>query len=363
MNSNISESAQTQTLIRSLSNIGSNINLYTALVLNPIGFVTNMISLYVYTRPRLNKTNMGFLYFWQTASDICLLGMLIFIGRAREIFGQALGSQGEGWCIFTSFIRRFLVHISSWINVLICFDRFMFVLFPNNKFMKSKLNLTLIIASIFATLTLVNTPNFFSGLSVPRGNETRVCSASPLILNLAVLISIFTRTIVPLIVMSLMNLMIIKRLRLNKQKLTQNRNKKEKKETRFTKTVVSLTLIFMLFNFPLGVINSVSIFTDYLGFTVSPTTGAVLSLCSIVALNFSFLYQSFYFFITLMFNQIFRKELISIFAIVIAKNSIEASTTGTGASNSHHGHVRPSKSAPKHHLHSKGRTLKISNFQ
>jgi hypothetical protein len=322
---------------RNLNNIGSNINLYTALVLNPIGFVTNILSLFVYTRPRLNKTNMGYLYFWQTSIDICLLGMLIFIGRSREIFGQELSTQSNVLCTFTRFIRRFLVHISSWINVLICFDRLVFVLFPRNKLMKSKLNLTLIIAGLVVSLTLVNTPNFFYSLTTTVTNVTttttttnintttnntnqtslrrNVCAASTLMHTLSISISVFARTIVPLIFMALMCFIIRKRLNSNKLKLT---SKKNKREAKFAKTVASLTLLFMLFNFPLGLTQFIEIFIDYFDFGLSQTTQAAIGLCSTIALNFSFLYQSFYFFITLAFNRLFRREIVSIF-VAIAK--------------------------------------------
>jgi hypothetical protein len=338
MNLTENSSLASVTYINWLNTLSIQMNFYFGVIALPIGLVLDIFSLYIYTKPSLNKTNMGFLYFWQALADILVMLLSLFLSRSRELFDVNLPNYSEFLCKFNSFARRYLVHLSSWMNVIACFDRFIFVLYPSSsKFMKRKLNLFGLIMAMFATLALLNIHNLFSYLmpisvvqtlvlesigNTSRSNQSSTkiivgynCIASPFVLAMSSFVSIILRTAVPFIVMAVLNVMIVRRLRANKRKVqasTTSTPSVSKREHLFTRVVLSLNLLFFLFNFPMSVSITLNLITTYF-VRVDALAEAGLSFFTQVALNFSLLYQAMYFFITFKFNSVFRREVLAVF--------------------------------------------------
>jgi len=114
--------------ITSIREITDNVKLYIFYVVFTFGIIGNVISLFIFTRPNLNKkTNTGILY-----TLLCIFNLLTFIEDISttdffEIFGKIYISLP---CNIEPFMRRSLYQILSWIQVLICFDRFFLVIYP-----------------------------------------------------------------------------------------------------------------------------------------------------------------------------------------------------------------------------------------
>lgn len=116
----------------SLSSLSTQISNNFVIVSSAIGIPLNLLSIFIYLRPNLNKTNMGFLYACQAFVDMTLLLVTLFLIRGSSfIFGTTVSNASDFVCKLLTFVRRFTLHISSWMCVVITADRFVFVIYKN----------------------------------------------------------------------------------------------------------------------------------------------------------------------------------------------------------------------------------------
>ena len=116
-----------------INNIIDKVEIYLTIVIIICGIVGNLISLLIFTRPNLNKkTNTGILY-----TLLCIFNILIFINEAfLGIYSYDFFHYNFTIVLFTSkiylkeLITTSLTEILHWIQVLICFDRFILVIYP-----------------------------------------------------------------------------------------------------------------------------------------------------------------------------------------------------------------------------------------
>jgi hypothetical protein len=109
------------------------IQLYSIYLILICGITGNIISLFIFTRPNLNKkTNTGILY-----TFLCVLNLLIlfenlfFSSNSMIIFGiNSLMTNPQYQCKLEIFVRNSLNELLSWLQVLICFDRLILVIYP-----------------------------------------------------------------------------------------------------------------------------------------------------------------------------------------------------------------------------------------
>ena len=95
-----------------------------------IGIPCNILSIIIFYRLTRIKNNMGFLYICQSIVDIIvLLVNLILVRSSPLIFPSNLTNLTDELCKTITFLRRLTLHMSSWITVLITFDRFIFIFY------------------------------------------------------------------------------------------------------------------------------------------------------------------------------------------------------------------------------------------
>jgi hypothetical protein len=118
----------------SLENIIYSILYYYRTALIPFGILSNFISLLIFIRPNLNKkTNTGFLY-----SILCVLNMIAIAEDTFVYRPKFFNYVVELPCNLEVFIRKCLLDSLPWIQVLICFDRFLATNFPGKAKIMSK---------------------------------------------------------------------------------------------------------------------------------------------------------------------------------------------------------------------------------
>jgi hypothetical protein len=336
--------------ISSLANIQSRIGYYFLFIFPFSGVVLNAFSLLIFSRASLNKTNMGFLYMWQTSFDIVLILVYIFETRSTTLFGQYIGSHAEVLCNSVRWLRRVTLHASSWMGVYITFDRYAFVCQPTRlAIMRNKWCASLTIVCMLLVLVAINTPNYFATLvttiqvvnsTTPIGGGgvgddnvnnqtvmnittittqiiTRTCRVSSFHSTLTNMISSVMRTWWPILMMVIFDLLIVRRLNANKLKLTANNKPKTKslqrKESHYTKNVILLNLLFFAFNGPLAVFYLMDTIHDY---TLNQSNHrlylAIFNFFYSMSVNLSYMYQSISFFIYFAFNSLYRNELLII---------------------------------------------------
>nr|QVK45686.1 G protein-coupled receptor [Proales similis] len=318
-------------LMNQLNNISSSLFNYMAIIVCPVGVVLNMFSFYVFSRPRLNKTNMGFLYRWQSAVDIALLLITTFVMNSFNVFGISFANTSDFLCRFLTFLRRFILHASSWMTLFITFDRFMAVRLPTKltELRKNKLHLSLVILAMFALIALVDVENLFYYLEqteLVRGNQTTVrsvCTASPLVYALSDIISIVMRTYVPFVLMTVFDALIVRRIVQSKNKSNRSSGRREK---HFTAVVLAYNCVFFALNFPLSVIYIFTTIYNLAHIELDPLPNAIFrtAFTSTVVLAFFMQATSFVFNFTL--NYLFRNEILIIFRIRGPNVASESST-------------------------------------
>ena len=108
-----------------------NVYLYCLIVIIIFGIVGNLFSFFIFTRPNLNKkTNTGILY-----TILCIFNILIILedtfiaSNSMRLFNYMIPLYFNK-INFEVLIRESLFEILSLIQVLICFDRFVLIIYP-----------------------------------------------------------------------------------------------------------------------------------------------------------------------------------------------------------------------------------------
>jgi hypothetical protein len=288
------------------------------IVTSSIGIPGNLISTLIFSRLIRRKSKMGLLYTWKSLVDMLFLALsLFFIRGSRMFFGKVIFNWSDGWCKAWSFFRRYVLHVSSWVALLTTFDRFVFVLYENRrfKFMKDKRIVCLIIVLIFIALAAFDYPNLYAYL--PKNGN---CTGSFSSLLSTDIISALLRTYIPITFMVILNYRIYRKMRDSRRRASFTNTRLSRRERHFTRAVIFTDLVFFITKFPLTI--SFIVYDAY--YYSGVVTGSFYSFAVFVSnifIDFSYLDQTFSFFIHLSFNKLFRKELFRIVSCVSSKSN------------------------------------------
>jgi hypothetical protein len=302
--------------------LNTDISTYFVITSSAIGISLNLVNIIVFARTMHQKINMGLLCTCQATVDLVLLLITLLLARSSPfIFPQSLDSVSDPMCKFIKYIRRLPLHLSSWMNVIITFDRFVFILYGNGqkfKFMKKKSSLATIIVGIFLFLAIIDFPNLLYYLP-PRSvnpdgtlGPAATCIADFPALISSDMISIFFRTYIPLSLMLFFNVLMIRKIFRNSRS-SFKQTSLSRKEANFTIAVMAFDVYFFVLNFPLSVFYILYDVHYYSGvLSTNSEFGALYNLVLNVMVNFSFCVQTFSFFMNLAFNKVFRQTLLQL---------------------------------------------------
>ena len=305
-----------------LVQISNYINNYSVIAHSAIGIPANLLSILIFARLMKNKTNMGYLYVWQSVVDLIMLLSYLLLFQSTQIYGISLITYNNFWCKLIKFLRRFIIDASSWVAVFTTFDRFIFVLHGNTdrfKFMKKKRYLTLCIVSILFVIMLLDIPNLYFYLNVS-------CTADYAIIISTDIISILVRTYIPFILMIGFNIVLIKKT-FNRAKVNTIRNstKSTRKEHQFTIAVIAYDMFFIIFNFPRSiyfVFYDVNLYSGAMD--GNPVFSASYSIVNAATSNLAIFVQTFSFLTYLRFNKLYRKELLGMLGKILPISSLRS---------------------------------------
>ena len=309
--------------IRYMIKLNDDLNIYFTLIGSGIGIVGNLLSIAVFSRLIFHqKTNMAFLYIIQCLCDLSLLLITLLIVRGSPlIFGVQFYSLSDSWCKAWAFLRRFTIHISSWMIVLTTFDRFTFVIYENRRFgfIRDKRVLALIILLMFTFLAVCDLGNLFYFID-PKlillncsGNYATVLATD--------VISLLLRTYIPLTLMLVFNIIMLRKIFKSRRRVknmrttttslnSQQSSHISRKEQQFTFAVISYDVIFFIDKLPITVYYVLYDINLYSGAFKNTSFYIYYSFLLNVFLNISMFDQIFSFFMNLAFNKIFRHELL-----------------------------------------------------
>lgn len=305
-----------------LQSLNDDITNYYLIVSSSIGIPGNLISLIIFCRLVFtNKTNMGFLYACQTSVDLFLLMANLFLIRSTPlIFASNLTNLTDSTCKLITFLKRFCNHASSWMTVIITFDRFIFVIYKTRfRWLQRKRALICLILLVFAFITVLDTPNLLFYLSANRNitfETYRRCVGNTDATVSADLIGVIMRTYAPFLVMMIFNaLMIQKIMKSSRASLKQNVN--SRKEYFFTVAVMAFDVYFFILNAPESIFYVFYDINLYSG-TFLSNNGFRLTYTVLLGIftNLSMIVQTLSIVMYVGFNRIFRRECLNILSWV-----------------------------------------------
>jgi hypothetical protein len=219
----------------------------------------NTLMIVVYSRKSFRKTTMGFYYVILGLLDNVALISLSTGGYLITI-GNDSFTRSELSCRLTMYFVRLSQQIPGWIEVLLTYDRLAFVAYPNRfQFLRSRLNIALIIAGIILILCCINSVNLWLVVSEIKLGAFRPINSSASIgigrhrcddyeyvnksitikecthfnhdfLFLRDLIAISSRIILPFLLMAYGNLKLAMKFIESKERLRRDRQKQQEEE-------------------------------------------------------------------------------------------------------------------------------------
>ena len=309
-----------------MTNISNQISFYVLIVIIPFGLFSNLISIYIFCKQKSNKkTNAAFLYICLSILNIISLLNIALVVRSINLFGYTINIT----CGIEIYVRRTIFNITSWTQVLICFDRFIFAVFPSRtKILSKKIYLFFIIFLIICLILITNCTNliYYSETKINFNNKTNLttvittCIQTKQVSIATDFISILMRLYIPLFIMVALNLIVVKKLFKSKKKVKKNQtvsvhNSSKTNEHKFMISTITMDFIFWIFYVPVSINLTLSIINTFPGALDPPIAAAKYKFYVNCSQLVAFTYHSVIIFIQVTFNHYYRNEFFILFRI------------------------------------------------
>ena len=252
------------------------------------------------------------------------------------------------------YLVRVIPQIPMWLEVLITFDRLVFVLkIKKLEFLQQKRVICLLLALIVFMLSALNFSNLeffvtktdtFENVTIEGSNQTSLvvsstylCTSYKEVVLMWDVIAITIRTIIPFILIVGANTKLVRALFESRKKFKRSEsisNTKDakhianlRKEYSFLMSIVALDFFFVSVLIPLAVTLILLDFYAFIPSLATPTRVASARLAYYISFYVSSLPYAMGFVINLIFNRVFRSEILEIIVNVKASFSKLKSTT------------------------------------
>lgn len=318
-----------------LDYLADRISFYFVVTLPTTALCFNLFALVVLFAKRSQKANsMVYLLKWQYVVDTIVIVNILFNFQKTALFSYSTLTLSDLACRLFYWWNRFLIHVSSWIQVCMSLDRFMNVfLLRRFRIRRDKAKISYLILAVIVALLVINTCNLGHYLDAVNStlatNQTNltlimVCTASRELQLASDIISVLMRTLIPASVMAAIDVVLIRHVKKLKDRLFVCRS--QKSEFHFTVSVVLINGAFFFLNFPL----SVSLILQNVLINPSSSSSSSLSRVQTAEFNFyttlasifAFLFQTLEFFINMCLNRIFRKEILETLGFINNRSKI-----------------------------------------
>ena len=144
---------------------------FTILAL-PLGALLNIIAAFIFRRRNLNKTNMGFFYFWISVFNAFTLLFYLFVVESDLFLDYDLSTVNDVSCKVVFLIKRATRPLVPWFLVLLSLERFVSLKFRNKSCYWRKESYLCLILAILIFLILSSTANLY--FFVDHANTTLI---------------------------------------------------------------------------------------------------------------------------------------------------------------------------------------------
>jgi hypothetical protein len=289
---------------------------YTYPIISLIGFITNTLSFIIFSRKRFKNT-IFFTYFrFLVIFDIITL--VFPINKLFELnFNIYFRDFSDELCKFRFYFTYSIFPISGWVLVLISFDRFVNISFPNRFLLTKKatfqLSMCLIVFGLNFTYYIPNL-FYYIRVNVNSKNSTNQTVLTYKCTNPGFPIEwmdIIESSLLPYLLMfsfTSFSIFLLFKSRSKSSIKSSNKSSIKKKDLRFALTSIALDFVFILLNLPDGILKLANLYNQNL-FKNQDIYQFLSSLFYLIAYTNSALV----FFINVTFNSMFRNELICFF--------------------------------------------------
>lgn len=344
-----------------LYQLSDDIAFYYLIIAVPPSLLAKLIAIYIYTRPKLyKKTNTGFLYMWLSITNAFVILVFVFVVRSDQIFGYDIQV-----CGLNDFIKMNLYNMSSWIQVLISFDRYILVSYPAKVALMRKrkilwsvmLAMAIVIVCLNCPLLiqnqLVSTLNpTYSNNSMNISKEVITCEKSGVLIIVSNFFVTLMRVYLPFVIILTFNLLGIKNLKkakinLNKYNMTQDHERHDETakkknsykmspiEYRFTVSNLANDFIFLTFFMPVNVYVTLETIDSIKPIFKTPIQIANFSLYTNLSQLTAFSYYMIDIVIFLALNRVFRDDLFALVKLDVIFRKICPQSTSTNTNDIH----------------------------
>ena len=270
--------------------------------------------------------------------------------------GSDMALLNDPACKIFSYVLRLTVQLPSWIQVLVTYDRYILVAYPNRfNFLKTRKFVAIITSLVLFSLCLLNVPNFFFYLTTTTSlastltanrtivsvNRTSIACVSERHISLIRdMVPVFFRIIIPFALIIHGNSLLVKTFLATKKKhvhsvqaasrdkqssnttvattntthsLAEQNKRRHKKESSFVKSIIAMDTSFIIILLPLGVTLIFLNLYNYIPSLGTPGNIAANRMSFVISGVLSIWASLFPCILTFVFNKLFRNELIAIF--------------------------------------------------
>ena len=303
--------------ILNIINTNNTFLFYISIIIFPFGIVFNTLSILVFMRKQFSKYNFSFYNTWIAIINSIIL-MLAFCVYYTQSKRNDILVWSEFTCKFFNYTLRVFMTTSSWLNVLIAFDRWMCIKYPDkyNFMVKRKFMYLYLILIILLSMVLHSSNLFLNLVSTtslnPSTNQTiitKLCTSYEIAINIRDIVTIIIRTLLPFIVMFILNISLIRNLIITKKSL--NITRSLSREFNFSFSIIALNMLFLISLLP-NMVSLILLNIFQYGFKSQLTSKnlAIINFGFSISIFFITYNYAFPFLVNLKFNKLFRNEFV-----------------------------------------------------
>ncbi|RNA07623.1 sex peptide receptor-like [Brachionus plicatilis] len=233
---------------------------YCSVIIVPIGSVFNIVTIIIFLRKRFRHTNYGYIScviaFFNT---IALIWNFVFY-KYFKLTGTDLSIFSSWSCYLFRYCGRMSQQFPVYIQVLLTLTKYLDISSPTSKInfaLKKRIYINVAIFGVLISIICLNLPSSFKYLKkeilIDKFNRTRsssVCTINRINELLSNISSALLRAIIPFIIITLLNILMVKKLMDSKRRMCFKKNLR--KEIQFSFGLCLINSSFLILNFPLA---------------------------------------------------------------------------------------------------------------
>lgn len=255
---------------------------YANIPIAPIGTIFNLIAFAVFSRKKFKTHKIAFYTKINLITHSLTLNVFFvhFLFLLQDIEPLLVSNF---LCKFNQLLQRLFMHLSSWIEIIITFDRNNNIRMRNNSILRDKRSIARTITVTTCVIFLLNTPNLAFRLvdlqtmqnSSSYGRHSNIsylskfCLSEPFVIILRDVFTQFVGIYIPCVSIVIMNVTLFRDLKdlspSQPSTTTTTRDKRErsffKKEINYGMTIFALNVFFLITHLPMAI------------FTIAQTSG------------------------------------------------------------------------------------------